>query len=97
MDDYVFRYQPICSSERCEGTALYKVAAPWSDGTSRELKNYGLACSDHRETLLVRASLHRRDLALAEGETIGPVGLYPLVNGCRDAELARLPDDAPAP
>ncbi|WZO99217.1 hypothetical protein EP7_000816 [Isosphaeraceae bacterium EP7] len=94
MDDYVFRYQPICSAERCGEKALFKVAAPWSDGTSRELKNYGLACQTHRDLVLARAQLHRHDLALAEGETIGPVGLYHLVNGSRDAELARLPDRA---
>ena len=92
MDDYVFRYQPICSAERCERPALFKVAAPWSDGTSRELKNYGLACQAHHDLILARAQLHRHDLPLAERETIGPVGLYQLVNGSRDAELSRLPD-----
>jgi hypothetical protein len=95
MDDYVFRYRPICSSAGCGATALYKVAAPWSDGTSHELKNYGLACREHRDPILARAQLHHDVLALAEKETIGPVGLYRLVNGCRDVELGRLPDGAP--
>ena len=38
------------------------------------------------------AQLHRRDLKLAEGETVGQVGLYQLLDGKRDAELPRLPD-----
>jgi hypothetical protein len=71
---------------------LYKVAAPWSNGTSHELKNYGLACDDHRNSMLARAQLHRQGLLLAEGETLGSVGLYRLAPGKLDAELTRLPD-----
>jgi hypothetical protein len=66
------------------------VAASWSDGTSRELKNYGTACEPHRDELLARARTHRATLTLAEGEAVGPVGLYRLVPGRHDAELERL-------
>jgi len=92
MEKSTFRYQPACSAPNCTGVAVYKVAAPWSNGTSRELKTYGLACEAHRDSLLALAQLHREGLKLAEGETIGPVGLYQLAAGKRDLELTRLPD-----
>jgi hypothetical protein len=87
-----FRYQPRCSAANCDRPAVYKVAAPWSNGTSHELKNYGLACEAHRDSQLARAQLHSQGLTLAEGETLGAVGLYKLEPGKRDAELSRLPD-----
>lgn len=92
MEKTTFEYQPKCSAAHCDQTAIYKVAAPWSNGTSRELKNYGLACEAHRDSQLALAQLHRQGLKLAEGETVGQVGLYQLVPGKRDVELPRLPD-----
>lgn len=91
-DTQTFHYQPKCSAPQCNQPAAYKVAAPWSNGTSHELKNYGLACEEHRDSQLARAQLHREGLALAEGETVGSVGLYKLEPGRRDATLQRLPD-----
>lgn len=88
----VFRYTPTCSAPGCEEPAIFKVAAPWSNGTSHELKNYGLACEAHRNSLLARARLHQRNVALADGETVGNVGLYSLKTGCLDSALTRLPD-----
>jgi hypothetical protein len=93
MDDVKpFRYRPRCSAPGCNEPAVYKVAAPWSNGTSHELKNYGLACEAHRNSQLALAQVHRQGLALAEGETLGAVGLYHLEPGRRDKELRRLPD-----
>ena len=92
MDAERFHYQPKCSTPGCDRPALFKVAAPWSDGTSRELKNYGTACEEHRNELLARARANRGTLKLAEGENVGPVGVYQLAHGRRDAELKRLPD-----
>ena len=92
MEKMKFQYIPTCSTPKCGQPAVYKIAAPWSNGTSRELKNYGLACEAHRDSQLALAQLHREDLKLAEGETVGPVGLYKLEAGKRDADLARLPD-----
>ena len=86
----VFRYRPTCNLPRCREPARYKIAALWTDGTSRELKNYGLACETHRLSELERARRSHKGLRLAEGETVGPVELYRLQNGCRDAELARV-------
>ena len=92
MEKNAFHYQPSCSAPDCTSPAVYKVAAPWSNGTSRELKNYGLACEAHRDSQLALAQMHRKDLKLAEGETVGQVGLYQVVPGRRDAELPRLPE-----
>jgi hypothetical protein len=85
----LFRYRAGCSVVGCTEPALYKLAATWSDGTSRELKNYGLACEAHRELQLARAWARHRGLLVSEDETVGPVELYVLRPGCRDAELDR--------
>jgi hypothetical protein len=87
-----FRYQPICSSPGCDRAATYKVAASWSDGSGWELKNYGLACDDHRISLLTRAQLHRQGLVLADGESVGEVALFEYRVETRDAERPRLPE-----
>jgi hypothetical protein len=92
MEKQAFQYKPTCAASNCGKPAVYKVAAPWSNGTSRELKNYGLACEEHRDSQLALALAHRKDLKLAEGESVGQVGLYQLLEGKRDMELPRLPD-----
>ena len=92
MEIKPFHYQPKCYAPQCGQPAVYKVAAPWSNGTSHELKNYGLACDAHRDSQLALAQIHRQGLSLGEGETLGTVGLYKLNSGRRDVELKRLPD-----
>jgi hypothetical protein len=92
MDSPPFHYQPRCSAPGCGQPAVYKVAAAWSNGTSQELKNYGLACEAHRDSQLARARANRQGLKTAEGETVGEVGLYQLLPGVRDVELTRVPD-----
>ncbi len=87
-EERVFCYRPRCSHAGCEQPAVFKVGAVWSDGTSRELKNYGLSCEAHRKAQLDRARRNRDGLRLAEGETVGPVALYVLDPGRRDTELA---------
>ncbi len=85
-----FRYRPSCTWASCEAPALYKIAATWSGGSSRELKNYGLACEQHRDQLFAAAGRNHERLRLAEDETVGPLELYFLRGGCRDAELVPL-------
>jgi hypothetical protein len=88
--DKTFRYSSTCSVSGCGQPAVYKVAAPWSSGNSRELKNYGLACEAHRDEQLSSAREHRDRLKVAEGEVVGPVDLYRLLPGKRDVELSRV-------
>ena len=91
-DELTFDYQPECGIPDCPEAARFKIAAPWSDGTSRELKNYGVSCERHIEDLLARARKHRLSLRLAEGETVGEVSVYPLVHGQRDRDLLLMQD-----
>lgn len=89
-----FSYAPACFVKGCLTPARYKAAAPWSDATASELKNYGLSCETHRQALLERARSVRARLRLTEGETVGPVSLYRWEPGRRDAELVPLEDEA---
>ena len=90
MDQPPFHYQPRCSITGCGKHGLYKVAAPWTYGNIRELKNYGLCCEEHREGLFARAKEQAAAIHPSEGETVGPVGLYRILPGVRDAELSRI-------
>ncbi len=83
-------YRPPCLADGCHAAAEFKAAATWTDGVYRELKNYGAACSAHAPMLLEQARRRRAALVLAEGESVGEVGLYRLQSGRRDAELVRL-------
>jgi hypothetical protein len=89
-----FRYRPACCWAGCEAPALFKIAATWSGGSSRELKNYGLACEEHRDPLFAAARRNRDRLKLAEDESVGPLELYLLRAGYRDAELVPLRPEA---
>lgn len=84
-----FRYRPVCAVPGCDQPALFKIAATWSDGTSWELKNYGLACEGHRSSQLSAARTRARSLNRSAGESMGPVELYVLRGGCRDVDLKR--------
>jgi hypothetical protein len=97
QDQSLFRYRPGCSAIDCDQAAVYKIAATWSDGTSRELKNYGLACEAHRDSLLEVARRHHKNLRLSEGETVGPIELYLLLSGCRDAQRSRFNNPSEGP
>lgn len=90
MTTTTFTYEPTCTAPGCSRPALFKVAAVWSDGTSRELKTYGMACEGHRFEVLEEARTRSDGLHLAEGESVEPVGIYQLLPGVRDAELTRV-------
>jgi hypothetical protein len=82
--DGPFHYCPRCSAVACREPAIYKIAAVWSDGSSRELKNYGLACARRRH----------QGLARPDEESLGLIELYLLRPGCRDAELTPIREPA---
>ncbi|MDX2037595.1 MAG: hypothetical protein SFX72_13160 [Isosphaeraceae bacterium] len=92
MDLIEFRYVPACSAPGCAREAVYKIAAPWSSRAGSELKTYGLACEEHRVSQLMRGRLHRRDLVVADDETVGEVGLYRAAPGAAGSNLERLAD-----
>ncbi len=95
--DRPFRYCPRCSAAQCREPAIYKIAAVWSDGSSRELKNYGLACAAHRDHELAHARRRHQGLARVDDESVGSIELYLLRPGCRDADLAPLREPGEAP
>ena len=90
MDQPPFQYIPKCSTLGCGREGMFKVAAPWSYGNINELKNYGVCCDDHRSALFTRAKAESASLSFAEGEQVGPVGVYSIRYGARDAELTRV-------
>jgi len=83
----IFTYTPCCLAPGCGRPARYQIAAEWSDGASRELKNYGLACEQCAQSLLDQARLRRQRLILAAGETVGEVQRFPLKPSCLQAHV----------
>jgi len=79
LDEPTFHYQITCSARDCDRPPRYKIAAHWSYGPLRELKNYGLACEGHRDDLLVRARSRREILSVGDDEAVGPVAAFPFV------------------
>lgn len=90
----VFHYQPSCSAPGCPRPAVFKIAAQWSDGTSSELKSYGLACESHRQERLAEAQRRARLARRSEDEVVGPIEVYHLDPVRRDADLQRFQEDS---
>jgi hypothetical protein len=86
MDEKIFHYATSCSFPGCPNPPRYKVAASWSYGPLRELKNYGMACEQHRDCLLDRARRNRESLAVGDDETVGPVEIFELTAGHREVK-----------
>ena len=83
-----FEYRPACLVAGCATPALYKIAAAWSDGTSRELKNYGTVCATHRFEQLEKRARPTKDLASrrrGNARRNRPLSLGP---GCAGRRLA---------
>jgi hypothetical protein len=85
-------YPVLCYTPRCGAPALYKIAARWSDGTTAELKTYGLACAACLARQFAHAVANRAACRLAPGETLDAPGVYELARGQRDRRLVRRPD-----
>lgn len=79
-----------CSVPGCTEPACYKIAAPWSDGSFSELKNYGHACGDHLRIVFQAAEQRREEYVPTPGETIEEIGIYRYEHGRRDRQLQRL-------
>jgi hypothetical protein len=85
-------YPVICYAPGCRNEAAFKVAAQWSDGITRELKTYSLACPACLADLYARARAKRAACRLAPGETLEEPGIYELHRGERDRLLQRRTD-----
>lgn len=89
-------YPVRCYAPGCGRPAQFKIAARWSDGVTRELKTYFLACPGCLPDLFAQATVKQRACRLAAGETLEPPGVYELTRGARDQQLVRRADLEPA-
>src|SRR4051812_35829993 len=85
-------YVVTCSQRGCTRPAVYKIAARWSDGVTRELKTYGLSCEACLGEQFARSKVKQLACRLAPGETLESPGIYDLTRGQRDPHLARRAD-----
>ncbi len=85
-------YPVICSWAECETPAQFKIAAAWSDGTTRELKTYSLSCAACLSAQFLAAELKQRSCRLTPGETLEASGIYGLTSGAGDRGLVRRRD-----
>ena len=80
-----------CSAPGFEQTpAIYKIAAEWLAGGTRELKTFGFANDKCLETVFHEAAARAAKIAAEPGEEIGPIGVYRLLPNARDRDLERL-------
>jgi hypothetical protein len=85
------RYERVvlCSEPDCEEPAVYKIAAPWSDGRFKELKTYGFACPHHLKDVLRSAEARWLDYEPVKGEVVQDIGIYRYEPGKGDRHLQR--------
>jgi len=83
-------YPIYCYSKGCERTALYKIAARWSDGITGELKTYALTCAECLPEWFQRSRQKQKACRLAPGEKLEPPSIFKMVRGQRDRILERL-------
>src|SRR5262249_6090871 len=85
-------YPVICYAKGCPREAVFKIAARWSDGVTRELKTYFLACAECLPGLYNVARIKKAECRLAPGETLGEPEVFAMTRGRRDRDLVRQPD-----
>ena len=85
-------YVVRCTEPGCQEPAGYKIAGEWSDGTTKELKTYGLACEGHLEGVFRRSRSKQSHCRVAEGESLSEPRIFQVEQGRRDRELVRLPE-----
>jgi hypothetical protein len=83
-------YPLHCYTPQCGRPAVYKIASRWSDGVTKELKTYGLACADCLPDWFRRSRLKQASCRLAPGEVLETPGIFSLERGRRDSEIHRL-------
>jgi hypothetical protein len=78
-----------CSIRECGEPAVFKIAAPWTDGRFRELKTYGFACAEHVRDVVREAEVRWLDYEPVKGEAVHQIGVYRYEPGKLDRELQR--------
>jgi hypothetical protein len=82
-------YPVTCVRPGCGQPAVFKVAAEWSDGATREFKTYALCCPACLPDQFRDAKRRHAACRTAPGETLLVPGVYELVRGARDTKLVR--------
>jgi hypothetical protein len=85
-------YPVLCYTPCCGRTAVYKIAAQWSDGLTQELKTYALSCPECMAGWFHASRGKQARCRTAPGETLQPPGIYLLQRGARDVHLVRRED-----
>jgi hypothetical protein len=85
-------YPVICYAKGCPREAVFKIAARWSDGVTRELKTYFLACAECLPGLFRMARIKKAECRLAAVETLGDPEVFEMTRGRRDRDLVRRPE-----
>jgi len=86
-------YEIVCYGPNCGRPAAFKIAARWSDGVTKELKTYFLACAACRPALFAAAA-KKAACRLTGGETLSDPEVFELVRGKRDHDLTCLSEKA---
>jgi hypothetical protein len=73
----------------CPAPAAFKIAAEWSDGQTRELKTYALACTACLTASFAIAKAKQAQCRLLPGETLTTPHVYAMRRGSRDLQLER--------
>ena len=85
-------YRVLCSRNRCDQLAAFKIASCWSDGVTRELKTYALSCAACLAAQLDAARAKKAVCRLTAGESLESPGIFEIARGTRDARLCRRND-----
>ena len=85
-------YRIQCYQPGCGKTAIYKIAARWSDGLTGELKTYALSCGACLPAWFATSRAKQATCRLAPGEVLEPPGVYHLTRGQHDQQLRRAED-----
>lgn len=85
-------YPLMCYRKGCGKLAVYKIAARWSDGITRELKTYALSCADCLPEWFQLSRKKQAACRTVAGETLETSGIYKIARGQRDKKLERLID-----
>ena len=85
-------YPVCCYHGGCTRLAVYKIAAPWSDGVTNELKTYALSCAECLAEQYRQSCEKQKVCRLTRGETLGAPEVYDLIRGERDLQRVRRAD-----
>jgi hypothetical protein len=85
-------YAVLCCTRSCGHSAVYKIAARWSDGVTEELKTYALCCAECLADWFRRSCDKQAACRRAPGEILERPGIYEVARGQRDRALVRRRD-----